>query len=186
MRLLGHVHFFFDATDAHIGGMGGVMSGYLLSVIAAAVVVGVIGALAPAGEGDGLKKAVCFVGALCVLCVLIAPVGEFLGWLGNLGDGIELLWNNESAEQQYEQQYKDYLMSFGADSISEALAEHICQHFDIPEEQCHVRVMTGERQGELCVDSVTVILSGGALLRDPYEIENYISGLFDCRCTVTG
>lgn len=162
------------------------MSGYLLSVIAASLVVGVVGALVPAGEGDGVRRTVCFVGALCVLCVLVAPVGNLLGWLGQVGDGISSLFGHAGYEQQYEQQYRDYLLSFGADSVAEALREHICERFDIPEEQCHVRVATGEREGELCVDEVTVILAGTALFRDPYEIEAYIGELFGCRCTVAG
>lgn len=162
------------------------MSGYLLSVIAASLVVGVVGAMVPTGEGDGVKRTVCFIGALCVLSVLIAPVGNVLGWLGQVGEGVSSLFDREQYEQRYEQQYRDYLLSFGSDSIAEALREHICEQFDMPNEQCHVRVTTGEREGELCVEDVTVILSGTALFRDPYKIEAYIGELLGCRCTVAG
>ncbi len=162
------------------------MSGYLLSVVAAALVVGAIGALVPEGEGGGTRRTVCFLGALCVLCVLVAPLGELMAGLEQLGDGLSGMFDREQAEEQYEQQYIEQLLRYGADNASGSLRGHICERYDIPLEQCHVSAVLGERDGELYVDSVTVILSGGALLRDPYEIEAYIGELLGCRCTVTG
>lgn len=162
------------------------MSGYLLSVIAAALIVGVIGALVPSGEGDGLKKCVCFIGALCVLCLLISPLGQLRERLDSIGESIGSFFDREAAEREYEAQYREYLLSFGADSITLALREHICERFDISSENCHIRVETGEREGELCVTQVTVVLSGVALFCDPHEIEDYIGELFGCRCSVVG
>lgn len=162
------------------------MSGYLLSVVAAALMVGAIGALVPEGAGGGTRRTVCFLGSLCVLCMLIAPLGELVDSLERLGDGLAGVFDREQAEEQYERQYLEQLVRYGADSASDALRGHICERFDISREQCHVSAVVGEREGELYIDSVTVILSGSALLRDPYEIEAYIGELLGCRCTVTG
>lgn len=162
------------------------MSSYLLSVVGAALVVGAIGALVPGGEGDGTRRVVCFVGTLCVLCVLIAPLGTLVERFDELGDKISSIFDYEQAEEQYEQQYREYLLGYGAEGVAAALRDHICERFGLTAEQCHVSVAAGEREGELCVEQVTVILSGSALLRDPYELEDYIGELLGCRCTVTG
>lgn len=161
------------------------MREYLLSVVAAAIAVGAVTALMPEGEGGGLRRHVSFVGALCVLAILISPVGELMSFLGDLsfrgfgtvGDG---------TKSEYEEIYAEYLQYALAENLSGSVAAMLCDRFDIPPEQCRVRVRVGSRDGRAAAEQVTVILSGSALLRDPYEIEGFISDLLGCECVVVG
>lgn len=161
------------------------MREYLLSVVAAAIAVGAVTALMPEGEGGGLRRHVSFVGALCVLAILIFPVGELMGFLGDLsfrgfgtvGDG---------TKSEYEEIYAEYLQYASAENLSDSVAAMLCDRFDISPEQCRVRVRVGSRDGRAAAEQVTVILSGSALLRDPYEIEGFISDLLGCECVVVG
>lgn len=151
------------------------------------MIVGVIGAVVPDGSGDGLKKYVSFIGALCVLCVLISPLGGVVDFVGRLGDGgFDGFFDSLSDKGKYEQRYSDYLMSLGRDNISEGVRSLLSEKFGIPSDECRVSVKTREHDGTLAVESVTVILSGRSLFCDPYEIEEYISGLLNCKCTVAG
>ena len=161
------------------------MREYLLSVVAAAIAVGAVTALMPEGEGGGLRRHVSFVGALCVLAILISPVGELMSFLGDLsfrgfgtvGDG---------TKSEYEEIYAEYLQYASSENLSDSVAAMLCDRFDIPPEQCRVRVRVGSRDGRAAAEQVTVILSGSALLRDPYEIEGFISDLLGCECVVVG
>lgn len=161
------------------------MREYLLSVVTAAIAVGAVTALMPEGEGGGLRRHVSFVGALCVLAILISPVGELMSFLGDLsfrgfgtvGDG---------TKSEYEEIYAEYLQYALAENLSDSVAAMLCDRFDIPPEQCRVRVRVGSRDGRAAAEQVTVILSGSALLRDPYEIEGFISDLLGCECVVVG
>lgn len=161
------------------------MREYLMSLIMAALTVGLVGALVPEGDGGGLRRYVTFVGSLCVLILLISPITSVLGFVGDLSDGgfdISL----ENTTEQYEEQFRQYITSLGEESISVELADVICEEFNISEQECHVKVDTYELQGEMAVGRVTVILSGKAIFQDPYEIEQYITGLLGCECTVVG
>lgn len=161
------------------------MREYLLSVVAAAIAVGAVTALVPEGEGGGLRRHVSFVGALCVLAILISPVGELMSFLSDLsfhGFGVA----GDSTKSEYEEIHAEYLQYASAENLSDSVAEVLCDRFGIPSEQCRVRVRVGSRDGRAVAEQVTVILSGGALLRDPYEIEGFISDLLGCECVVVG
>lgn len=161
------------------------MREYLLSVVAAAIAVGAVTTLVPEGEGGGLRRHVGFVGALCVLAILISPVGELMGFLGDLSFG-GFGAAGDSTKSEYEEIYAEYLQYASAENLSDSVAAVLCDRFGIPPEQCRVRVRVGSRDGRAVAEQVTVILSGGALLRDPYEIEGFISDLLGCECVVVG
>lgn len=161
------------------------MREYLLGVVAAAIAVGAVTALMPEGEGGGLRRHVGFVGALCVLAILISPVGDLLAFLDDLSLDEWSAVGNESGEK-YEEIYARYLQSASAQNLSDGVVAALCDRFDIPPEQCRVRVRVGSRDGRAVAEQVTVILSGGALLQNPYEIEGFISDLLGCECTVVG
>jgi hypothetical protein len=161
------------------------MREYLMSLIIAALLVGLLGALVPEGEGGGLRRYVTFIGCLCVLILLISPVTHMLGFMSELSDGdIDISFDTQDG--QYEQQFKQYITSLGEDSITAELTRVICEKFDISEQECHVKIDTYDANGEMAIGRVTVILSGKAIFRDPYEIEQYVNELLGCECTVVG
>lgn len=162
------------------------MGEYLISVIGASLVGGVITAALPdSGGGGALKKYVGFIASLCVLCIIIAPavrtldaVSEFFG--GGL-DG----WLCEY-EQSYEDEYYGYLVSYGRENAEDGVRELICREFSIDSEDCHVSTDVSESNGVLRLDRIRVMLSGSAIFKNPYEIEKYLTEIFECECIVGG
>ncbi len=159
------------------------MREYLMSVIGAALLVGVIGMMVPTSAGEGLKRYVGLLGSLCVLCILIAPAAEVLEALSGLSRGRLPEWLEKSGEE-YSQKYSDFLLSVGKENIEEGIVALLGEQFGIPESEVSVTAEVRERDRELEVVRVTVVLTGRSVLRDPYAIEAYISSLLGCECIV--
>ena len=162
------------------------MGEYLISVIGAALIGGVVTAALPdSGGGGALKKYVGFIASLCVLCIIIAPATKALDAVsGFFGGGLDG-WLEEH-NQSYEDEYYGYLASYGKENAEEGIRELICREFSIDHENCHVSAEVSESDGKLRLDRIRVILSGDAVFKNPYEIEGYLSDVFECECIVGG
>lgn len=162
------------------------MGEYLISVIGAALIGGVITAALPdSGGGGALKKYVGFIASLCVLCIIISPAMKALDVVSEFFDGGLDGWLEEHG-QSYEDQYYGYLASYGKENAEEGIRELICREFSIDPENCHISAEVSESDGKLGLDRIKVILSGSAVFKNPYEIEEYLSDLFECECIVGG
>lgn len=162
------------------------MGEYLMSVIGAALIGGVVTAALPdSGGGGALKKYVGLIASLCVLCIIIAPAMNALGAVSDFFDGGLDGWLEEH-EQDYEDKYYGYLASYGRDNAEEGIRDLICEEFSIEPENCHVSAEVSENDGKLRLDRIRVILSGSAIFKNPYEIEGYLGDLFECECIVGG
>ncbi len=159
------------------------MREYLMSVIGAALIAGVISIAVPSGSGEGLKKYVTLIGSLCVLCILLSPVTEVLGLMSKIADGGFSGWF-ENTEEEYGSKYNEFLLSVGRDNVEDGITALLNDQFGIPENECSVSAQVEERSGELVIVRVDIILSGKSVLKDPYAIEKYISKLLDCECIV--
>lgn len=159
------------------------MREYLMSVIGAALIAGVISVIVPTGNGEGLKKYVTLIGSLCVLCVLLSPLTSVLEFMSDLSDGDIAEWFNES-EKEYSGKYYEFLMSVGKDNVEDGISVLLFDTFGIPENESSVIAVVSERDGELIIVSVSITLTGKSVLKDPYAIEKYISTLLGCECNV--
>ena len=157
-----------------------------MSVIGAALISGVITAVLPDNGGGGaLKKYDGFIASLCVLCITIAPAMSALDTLAEFFDGGLDSWI-EKSEADYKTDYYAYLATWGRENAEEGIRELICREFSIDREDCHVSTDVSEENGELRLDRIRVILSGTAILENPYKIEEYLIDLFGCECSVSG
>ena len=71
----------------------------------------------------------------------------------------------------------------GKENIERGIVALLGEKFGIPERMLGDGRGAGT-DGELEVVRVTVVLTGKSVLRDPYAIEAYISGLLGCECIV--
>lgn len=159
------------------------MREYLMSVIGAALIAGVISTLVPGGNGEGLKKYVNLIVALCVLCVLLAPVGSLLGYLDGAAEGDFDDWLG-GAETDFDGRYRDTLLKVGKENIESGVKTILAEKFGIPESECVVTATVTQADGELELLALEITLSGRSVLKDPYAIEKYISELLGCECDV--
>lgn len=159
------------------------MREYLLNVIGAALIVGVIGILVPA---DGLKKYVVFIGSLCILGILLSPLNALSDFLGELGtDRLYGIADSLYDEKKYDEKYREYMSGIGCEAVADEICRLLCENFSISDSECHVGVTFSGEGEEVALGRVTVILSGRSVFRDPYEIEDYLSRLLGCEVVVT-
>ena len=161
------------------------MAEYLMSVIGAALVGGVMVSVLPEGSSGGLKKYMGFIVSLCVLSVVISPVTDALEAVSGFFDGGLREWV-EKSELDYESEYYKYLESYGKENAEEGISALICREFSIDQDDCHVSALVRENEGNLVLDEIRVILSGRAIFKNPYEIEKYLTDAFECEVVVSG
>jgi hypothetical protein len=150
------------------------MKTYILALLSVAIISGVIEILTPSGVSDGIKKHVRLLLSICVLCVVVYPVGSFIEELSS-GD------YDIFDEELYESDREDYLAVFeenlalhSADAISSGLERMICKKFSLSGEDIEIYVRFS---GEDRVDKVALVLSGSGVMQDPRKLESYVGSL---------
>lgn len=162
------------------------MKEYLLSIIIISIGVSIFELLAPSNEG--LLKYIRLIAALCILCVIIAPlnvIGETLSdnLLENLKDN--LTGNSkEELEDQYNNLLNEYLNNYSIDSFNNQIESLLKDNFGIPESECEVNTYTTFENGKLTITEIQILLSGNSIFQNPYTIEKYISNLCTAECKV--
>ena len=66
--------------------------------------------------------------------------------------------------------------------LEKRLEDLICEKFSIGADDIEITVEAHEENGTLTLDRVAVGLYRAAVLKDPYEIEEYVSELVGCAC----
>ena len=155
------------------------MREYIFSIIGASVITAVITLFLP--EGGDVSKHVKLLASLAVLCMIAAPVTELSG-LWDIGGFFDSLTNVETGDSEAENKYYDVLTEMGSAELEKKLSELVCEKFSIDTKDIKIDVEASEREGVFCVDRVAVGLFGAAVLKSPYEIEEYISSLVGCDC----
>lgn len=164
------------------------MQAYLLQILAVSLVCGWLEMLAPAGEREGLRTAVRTVAALCLLSLMIAPLGgvrevlaapDLAAWLG------EALTDSEAAEEDLARLMERKLTAVSEEQLAEAVAALLNTSFGIAR-QDHTADFAFETGSEaLAVREVWIALRGRAVLCDPREIEQAVEALLGCPCRVS-
>jgi hypothetical protein len=70
--------------------------------------------------------------------------------------------------------------------IEERIEELVCKSFDLDGDKIVVTASVGVTETGVSLDTVTVWLSGTALLTDPREIESLIAEYTDAECEIVG
>ncbi len=132
-------------------------------------------------DGSESSKYVKLLASLSVLCAIAAPLGSFS--LGNGAEGIfDQLLEGVGDDHGAEEKYYGVLVGIGSEELEKKLCELVCDKFLIEKENIKIDVEASEKEGVFCVDRVTVGLSGAAVFKDPYDIEEYIGSLVGCDC----
>lgn len=166
------------------------MREYVYSIVSLSSAVGVILMLAPDGVRQGLKKHIKFISALCLVCVLINPVSEFLYTFDDLlhSDHLEFIGGVNEGElyEKYDEIYQSYLEGSYGENIGGAVKDALSEKYGIKKENC--RVLTefydNDRDGIREPKKITVVLSGLDRFRDPEMIKRFLSDIFNCDVAV--
>lgn len=153
------------------------MKAYLLSVLAAALAISLIGILAPNGSQSSLK----LISSLFFLCVIAAPLPKLLEDLPRRMEDLITSPGGDSAEDDYRQQADQALENASKTYLAQMLTQFLEQKFSIAsgEVRCQIRWKEGENPTP---ERVTVILSGSAIWKNPDAIESAVTELLGCEC----
>lgn len=161
------------------------MKDYIITLISVSIVCGIVHILTPAGVGDGIRKHVKLISSLCVLCIMIAPIGGFIQSLENsefniLGEYGE----SNTLEDRYDKIYNDMISVYSAEQISKKCEEILRERFSLKEDDVKVMIYFSEEENEPVISKSAVILYTGAIGKDPREISECVSELIKCECEI--
>lgn len=161
------------------------MKDYIITLIGVSIVCGIVYILAPNGSGDGIKKHVKLVSSLCVLCIMIAPIGSFIEKLKSSEFNVlgEYTRSDES-ENEYDKIYNDMISVYSAEQISQKSEEVLQERFSLKEEDIKVMIYFSEEESEIYISKAAVILYTGAVGKDPREISDCVRELLKCECEI--
>ena len=155
------------------------MGEYVLNVVGVALAVGILEELLPNEYGS--KVYVRLLTGLCLLLVMLAPVGSLLRALPDMFSEYEAI--EEGADNEYERILSESLGEQVREQLAAAVRRDLSSRFGVNSERAEVGIMLGGGD-TLSVSRLVITLRGADILKDPYEIEDYFSRLLDCECAV--
>lgn len=155
------------------------MGGYVWNVVGVALCVGVLEELLPNEYGS--KAYVRLATGLCLLLVMLAPVGHFLQSLPDLFSEYAAL--EETENNPYEDILEEGLRDTVREQLVAAVKQDLSTQFGADGERAEVGVVFDSENG-LAVSRLVITLRGVDIFKNPYEIEEYFSRLLSCECAV--
>lgn len=155
------------------------MGEYILGVVGVAFCVGLLEELLPGEYGS--KAYVRLLTGLCLLAVMIAPVGRFLRALPDIFADLSAF--EEAEENPYEQILSESLGEAVRERLVRAVKEDLAERFGVTSERTDVGIMLDD-EGTLAVSRLVITLRGSDILKNPYEIEEHFGRLLSCECVV--
>ena len=161
------------------------MTSYLTTLLSTAVIVTLISILTPDGEKSGISKHMGWLSALCIVCILIAPLDGLLETLRSDPDGeITFPWEEspESDKEDLRQELQDSLDQTGCAYFTDMLTQTLEETFAIETGELRC-IPHWVREGDkLRPEKITVVLSGSAIWKDAGAIEKFVTSLLGCPC----
>jgi len=162
------------------------MKAYILSVVGASLAAALIILLTPDGKGGGILKHVKLLTSLALLCVIINPFLSFVKSLSetNFDNFKDEILKDVNESDPYESILYESLSKMSADELEKELKNRICENFGIDGGNLEVNAEYTIEENTFSFKRITVILSGGAIFKNPYDIEAYVKELtgIECKC----
>ena len=156
----------------------------MLGIIGAAAVIGIVETIAPHnGKTAGYMR---LIAALCLLCVVIKPLGSAVTQIPELFEKMtDAAYEGSEERREYEDILTGEVEQIVRESVVGALKEQLRLQFGV--ENCEIGVSLAREGQGFRVEKAVVTLMGKDIFRDPYAIEAYVGDLLGCECaTVIG
>ena len=148
-----------------------------------AAVGGIVLIVSPEGIRSGIKKHMRLICSLCMLCIMISPIGEILSGINDIGNKVNF-GDGEQLHGIYESIYESRNEEGYNDSIGKAVKAELSEKMSILDKECRVMVefSDADQDGFREPRKITVILSGSSVFKNPRQVEDYVSEKFGCEC----
>ena len=159
------------------------MKSYLVTIIIVSVGMSLFEMLAPIH--NGLERYIRSISLLVILVFSIYPIIDLIKDidLSALDELKEQIIIDQSSEN-YQEILSQYLNSYSIDKLKDTVKETLDKKFNIPYNECEIKVNTEISDGQIILTKVTVLLMGGSIFKNPYNIENYLKELLGCESIV--
>ncbi len=167
------------------GGVG--MGEYIYGLILVGVAAAVVELLAVGKDATRTKGYVRLMAGLCILVACIAPLREGVAYLKTLAEG-EMSFDlpqGQGVVDNYQDMFDGYLSNTGEEEIGEWVENTLGEVFGISAEHSLTEVRMTVREGVPCPDEIYISLWGKAIIKNPHQIEDYISSRLSCACHVS-
>lgn len=156
------------------------MGEYIKGIVVSAAVFGLVGRLIPWGKtGRDVK----LLASLCMLCLMIRPVGEAISAVPELLSQMsEIAEAGDASRGQYQKILEGEIQKNVQQQLRDAVAEELKARFGVS--NCEVGVSLIKEAEALKVERLVVTLMGKDIFKNPHEIEAYFEDLFACPCIV--
>ena len=156
------------------------MKEYLLSLLGCALVLAVIGVLSPEGERGGIVRHVRLIAALVWICVLIAPLPTLSDRLSDWWEDLSISQPSSDQKELYEQALDQALNEASCAYFSQQLTRMVCEQFEIDPGNLRCAIQWESDAQSLRPTQITILLSGKAIWKSPYEIQAFVQELIGC------
>lgn len=158
------------------------MGQYVYGIIGAAAVIGVMESILP--KSGRTRQYMRLITALCLLCLIVKPIGTFLDTLPSLlSDEMEGIAEGGGSRDGYESILDGQIEAVVRDELCAAVKEELSEHFSVG--NCEVGATLVSTDGTPTLCRVVITLFGKDVFKNPYAIEEYFSDLLGCECIVT-
>ena len=155
------------------------MGEYILGVVGAAFCVGILEELLPSEFGS--RVYLRLLTGLCLLAIMLAPIGKSLAGLSELWGELSLI--EEEQENEYERILRENLGEAVKEKLCEAVKCDLADRFGVKNKRTEIGIKL-DGDGALSVSRLIITLKGSDILKNPYEIEEYFGELLSCECIV--
>lgn len=154
-------------------------------MVCASAAITLVGIFYP-DDGSGVRRALDFCLSLCLLVAVVTPMGGMLKSAGERIDDSTFESLIPEAEIPSGEAASDLLAEESERMIEERIEELVCKSFELDSEKIAVTASVGVTETGVSLETVTIWLSGTALLTDPREIESLIAEYTDAECEIVG
>lgn len=157
----------------------------LIRILTVSLLCGLLELMTPAGEREGLRRAVRLLSALFLLTVLSDPLialGEAVQRFDPGGAARQL---EEAAQAEYGDMMEEKLTAATVAQLEETLYEMLDTELGVARKDCHITVETARDGEAMRVGCVWIALWGEGILTDPRRIESRITETVGCPCSVS-
>ena len=158
------------------------MKEYFISLILISVACGIIAMLSPR---DDIGKYIRFLCGICVFCILISPVRNFLNSLADVAIFLDnSLGEITNTEDHYENIFKDSLKSGTAEDTSALIKNKVSSDMKIDKESFDIEIYLGEDDNGYYIKSSVVKIYQNGIFVDASAVVEYLEELLDVSCVV--
>ena len=158
------------------------MKDYIISVCLTAIVSAIAAFLTPTSKRGELLPYVRLVSSFVIICVIISPLPRLAscdpsGAAESFIEGLEL-----PDESFYEENAYKSLSKLNAAYLEAAIGDAVCQKFGIDGQCLTVKAQYDITNEQTKYTRILVLLHGKAVLKDPRQIEKYVTEISSIPC----